>query len=82
MNLCRHAVKQIFGRYPVGFLCVQVKRNGRVDKFKDGIADRLNMTRECRLDVVEVLAPLKDAVFRHRFGLLDVRLRLCLARQA
>ena len=40
------------------------------------------MTRERRLDVVEVLAPLKNTILCHRFGLLDVRLPLCLVRQA
>lgn len=76
MNLGIDPINQITGRYPISFFCVQVKRNGCVNKFNPRFADALNMTRESWFDVFKVLAPLKYAILCNRFRLFDIRLTL------
>ena len=68
-HICNH----ILCCHPVRFLFIEVEREIIIYELQDVARHNgINRSRERRLYIIEVLAPLKNAVFRHHFGFLNV----------
>ncbi len=73
VNFRIHPGNKIFGCFPIGFFCIQIKGKRIILELKHVPGNNgTNNTRVCWFDVVKVLPGFKYSIFHHGFGLFNI----------